>query len=70
MGQATFDFIHKTHPNCSWNNEDIEVMGITVSPPYSPENCTGSDKKALERIRCVIQKFRERISLEKREDNH
>lgn len=62
MGQATFDFIHKTHPNCSWNNENIEVMGITVSPPYLPNNCSGNDKRALERIRCVIEKFRERIS--------
>ncbi|KAK9172967.1 Anticodon-binding domain protein [Cryptosporidium meleagridis] len=62
MGQATFDFIHKTHPNCLWNNENIEVMGITVSPPYLPENCSGDDKRALERIRCVIEKFRERIS--------
>ncbi|CUV05626.1 unnamed protein product, partial [Cryptosporidium hominis] len=64
MGQATFDFIHKTHPNCLWNNENIEVMGITVSPPYLPENCSGDDKRALERIRCVIEKFRERISEE------
>ncbi|KAF7459321.1 putative lsm12 [Cryptosporidium felis] len=62
MGQATFDFIHKTHPNCSWNNGNIEVMGITVSPPYLPENCSGDDKKALERIKCVIEKFRERVS--------
>ncbi|KAJ1610178.1 hypothetical protein OIY81_1319 [Cryptosporidium canis] len=64
VGQATFDFIHKTHPNCSWNNENIEVMGITVSPPYLPENCSGNDTRALERIRCVIEKFRERITEE------
>ncbi|KAH7647368.1 hypothetical protein FG379_003035 [Cryptosporidium bovis] len=67
MGQATFDFIHKTHPNCSWNNENIEVMGITVSPPYLPENCAGTDKRALERIKCVIERFRERVSSDRQE---
>ncbi|OII77685.1 hypothetical protein cand_015010 [Cryptosporidium andersoni] len=65
MGQATFNFIHKTHPNCRWNGSNIEVMGITVAPPYLPENCIGTDQRALERIRRVIEKFQERIQKQK-----
>eukprot|EP01066_Platyproteum_vivax_P004659 Platyproteum_vivax@DN16019_c0_g1_i1.p1 len=58
--QDTFNFIHKTHPDCRWSSCDIVVMGVTVSPPYGRDNCLGGEKIALERIQQVIEKFRER----------
>jgi len=58
--QEIFDFIHKTHPRCMWNNNTIVVMGVSVVPPYAPENCSGGDEKSLARIREVLAKFRDR----------
>lgn len=58
--QDIFDFIHKTHPDCCWvDGSRIQVMGITVSPPYGPENCEGKGR-ALERIQQVLERFIQR----------
>lgn len=56
LAQKLFDVIRKTYQNCYWDQTRISVMDVIVSPPYSPNDCTG-DPKAIDIIKKVIEKF-------------
>eukprot|EP01068_Selenidium_serpulae_P012753 Selendium_serpulae@DN5876_c0_g1_i1.p1 len=58
--QEIFDFIAKTHPDCRWEKDTISVMGVTVPPPYTAENCSGETAASLERFRKVLDGFHSR----------
>ncbi|SOV74659.1 lsm12, putative [Plasmodium sp. gorilla clade G3] len=60
--QDLFDFIWKTHPDCTWNNKDILVLNgeVRIKPPYGPNDCIAKNDKLKERFATVIYKFRQK----------
>ncbi|SBS95079.1 lsm12, putative [Plasmodium ovale] len=60
--QELFDFIWKTHPDCTWNNQDILVLNgeVMIKPPYGPDNCIANNENLKERFATVISKFRQK----------
>lgn len=68
--QDIFDFIHKTHPGCRWDGDSIVVMGVKVTPPYSPDSAVGGeDKRTLERLKKVLHGFHNRATQRKKAGN-
>lgn len=67
--QELFDFIWKTHPDCTWNNKDILVLNgeVSIKPPYGPNNCIAKNEKLKERFATVISKFRQKKILTNKE---
>ncbi|GAW81904.1 hypothetical protein, conserved [Plasmodium gonderi] len=63
--QELFDFIWKTHPDCTWSNRDILVLNgeVRIKPPYGPDNCIAKIDNLKERFSTVISKFRQKKSM-------
>ncbi|KJP86964.1 hypothetical protein AK88_03363 [Plasmodium fragile] len=62
--QELFDFIWKTHPDCTWSNKDILVLNgeVRIKPPYGPDNCVAKNENLKDRFSTVISKFRQKRS--------
>ncbi|ANQ08876.1 Uncharacterized protein PCOAH_00035570 [Plasmodium coatneyi] len=60
--QELFDFIWKTHPDCTWSNKDILVLNgeVRIKPPYGPDNCVAKNENLKNRFATVISKFRQK----------
>ncbi|XP_019851088.1 PREDICTED: protein LSM12 homolog A-like [Amphimedon queenslandica] len=55
--QLLFDRIFSIYNQTVWDGSTIVVMkDVRISPPYGPENCTGSTD-ALERIQKLVTRF-------------
>lgn len=52
--QLAFDVLNKTMA-CTWEGEDILVLGVRIKKPYKADNCSGPDNEALERVKKVLQ---------------
>ncbi|CAD2083984.1 lsm12, putative [Plasmodium vinckei lentum] len=54
--QELFDFIWKTHPDCTWSNRDILVLNgeVRIKHPYGPDDCTAKNEKLRERFITVV----------------
>ncbi|KAG9414332.1 protein with role in RNA processing [Aphanomyces cochlioides] len=53
IGQAIFDALSKTMP-CEWEEQNIRVMQVVVSPPYDSSSCTGTNQAMLDRMKKVL----------------
>lgn len=44
---------------CRWNGDVIEEekLGVCISPPYKPENVTGSESRSVEYVQGVLKKI-------------
>jgi len=61
--QEIFNALHKTLP-CRWNKTTIVVFDeITISSPYTIENCTGGTAVSLQRVKKVLEGERKRLNL-------
>jgi len=60
--QYIFDLLRKTMP-CEWiDKESFRVLGeVTLTPPYSPEQCVGPNGPALVRVKKVLTAVLEKI---------
>ena len=55
QAQDCFDALSKTM-EAAWDGEEIKCMGCKISKPYDPmKSISGSDQKAVERVRKVLQ---------------
>lgn len=62
-GQDIFDALAKTM-ECRWHEQTIVVMeSVLIQPPYRVEDCKGSDKNALTRVKKVLEGERRRLKL-------
>ncbi|ORX68439.1 hypothetical protein BCR32DRAFT_107834 [Anaeromyces robustus] len=62
--QQIFDALSKTMP-CSWNNKSIVVMDeVTISPPYSAENCKMVPGKSVQES--ILERVQKVLELEKK----
>jgi len=62
QAQLLFNSLDKTY-RLRWESKDIRIneLGIVIKSPYNPENCSGKDLAALERIKLLVAKINERI---------
>ncbi|KNC87703.1 hypothetical protein SARC_00209 [Sphaeroforma arctica JP610] len=52
--QSIFNAISKTLP-CAWDDRNIIVLDtITITPPYTPDDCSGDNIYMLQRVQKVI----------------
>mmetsp|Transcript_40360 Transcript_40360/g.65001 ORF Transcript_40360/g.65001 Transcript_40360/m.65001 type:complete len:126 (+) Transcript_40360:256-633(+) len=59
--QILFDTLDKTY-RLKWRGKDmITELGIVISPPYTPESCTGRDQAALHRMKQIVDMINRRI---------
>ena len=58
--QHVFDKLSKTL-DCRWKDKNILVnhLAVRISPPYGPENVSGKDPKAKQRVKMMVTKFME-----------
>lgn len=61
--QKLFNQLSKTY-TIQWNGKVIESkqLQLTISPPYGPEDCKGSDPTSLERIKQVVKGIQDKLS--------
>ena len=61
--QKLFDQLSKTY-SIHWNGKVIESkqLQLTISPPYRPEDCQGSDPTSLERIKQVVSTIQSKLN--------
>ena len=61
--QHLFDKLYIMYGS-EWKGKDmyIPTVGVTISPPYSSECCSGSDKQALARIKKIVKNIADDLS--------
>lgn len=62
--QKLFFEIDKTVP-CKWanNNTIVVAESVSISAPYTEQNCKGTDPDVIERVKKMLQAARERLKL-------
>ena len=52
--QEIFNALSRTYP-CRWDKQNIVVMDeVTITPPYTPANCSGPPNGAIDRLKVVV----------------
>ena len=60
--QEVFDSLAKTMP-CRWSHQDIRCYEVSISAPYTPDNCRGgSDSAELTRVKKVLEGVRAKMT--------
>ena len=63
FGRAVYEYLSKTY-QIKWKNDVMEEvrLNVNIKPPYRPEDVSGKDSKAVERIRDMLVKLTEKFA--------